>query len=250
VSAKKLLAAVMLLAGAAGFARAQAQSAATRPPIKSEAPFIVKTVSLHHLSSMEAVKLLQPYVQTPGGGVFEVSPNIRAVTIRETQSVFNEMTAVLDRYDRDPATVTLNFQLIAAENTNTRDPAVASLDTLLRSVLKFTGYRLLTTSVAVASEGQSVTQTLSADGDPLSLNVRVSELRTEGSDASVQRFVQLIRQSIAASAQNNGNGRPASEIFSTGVRVPIGQTVALGTSAVDGGQRAMILTVRPQLARK
>src|SRR5689334_12908537 len=134
----------MLLAGTAGFARAQAQSAATRPPVKSEAPFIVKTVSLHHLSSMEAVKLLQPYVQTPGGGVFEVSPNIRAVTIRETQSVFNEMTAVLDRYDRDPATVTLNFQLIAAENTNTRDPAVASLDTLLRSVLKFTGYRLLT----------------------------------------------------------------------------------------------------------
>lgn len=240
----------MILLGAAGYSAAQQQPAVTKPPIKGEAPFIVRTVPLHHLTSMEAVKLLQPYVQTPGGGVYEVSPNIRAVTIRETQSVFNEMSAVLERYDRDPATVTLNFQLIAAENTNTRDPAVASLDTLLRSVLKFTGYRLLTTSVAVASEGQGVTQTLSADGDPLTLNVRVSELRTEGNDASVQLYVQVVRPGIPASPANNGMGRPMSEIFATGVRVPIGQTVVLGTSAVEGGQRAMILTVRPQLARK
>ena len=247
---KSLLMTVMLLANVAGYSSAQQQSVATRPPVKGEQPFIVKTVSLHHLTSMEAVKLLSPYVQNPGGGVYEVSPNIRAVTIREVQGVFNEMQAVLDRYDRDPATIVLNFQLIAAENTNTRDPAVASLDTLLRSVLKFTGYRLLTTSVAAASEGQGVTQTLSADGDPLTLNVIIRELRTEGSDASVQLYVQLQRQSIPASSQNNGVGRPMSELFSTGVRVPIGQTVVLGTSAVEGGQRAMILTVRPQLSKK
>ena len=247
---KSVLMTVMLLASVAAYSSAQQQSVATRPPVKGEQPFIVKTVSLHHLTSLEAVRLLSPYVQNPGGGVYEVSSNIRAVTIREVQAVFNEMQAVLDRYDRDPATIVLNFQLIAAENTNTRDPAVASLDTLLRSVLKFTGYRLLTTSVAAASEGQSVTQTLSADGDPLTLTVIIRELRTEGSDASVQLYVQLNRQSIPASSQNNGVGRPMSELFSTGVRVPIGQTVVLGTSAVEGGQRAMILTVRPQLSKK
>jgi hypothetical protein len=104
--------------------------------------------------------------------------------------------------------------------------------------------------VAAATEGQGVTQTLSADGDPLNLNVSIRELRTEGSDASVQLFVQLFRQAIPASAQNNGLGRPMSEVFSTGVRVPIGQTVVLGTSAAEGGTRAMILTVRPQLAKK
>jgi len=250
VKGKSLLTTAMIVMTTTGIALAQSQSAATRPPIKGEAPFIVKTVSLHHLSSLEAMKLLQPYVQTPGGGVFEVSPNIRAVTIRETQSVFNEMTAVLERYDRDPATVTLNFQLIAAENSNTRDPSVASLDTLLRSVLKFTGYRLLTTSVAAATEGQNVTQSLSADGEALTLSVNIRELRTEGSDASVQLYVQLVRPGIPASPANSGMGRPPSEVFATGVRVPIGQTVVLGTSAVEGGQRAMILTVRPQLARK
>jgi hypothetical protein len=251
VKANRLLATVtLLLVGAAGYSSAQQQSSVTRPPLKGQETFLVKTVPLHHLSSVEAVKLLQPYVRTPGGGVFEVSPNIRAVTVRETQSVFNEMMSVLERYDRDPATIVLNFQLIAAENTNTRDPAVASLDTLLRSVLKFSGYRLLTTSVAAATEGQGVSQTLSADGDALTLNVRISEMRTEGSDASVQLYVQLYRQAIQATPQNNGNGRAGSELFSTGVRVPIGQTVVLGTSAVEGGQRAMILTVRPQLAKK
>jgi hypothetical protein len=100
----------------------------------------------------------------------------------------------------------LNFQLIAAENTNTRDPAVASLDTLLRSVLKFSGYRLLSTSVAAASEGQMVSQTISADGDPLLLSVQISELRSEGNDASVQLYVQLNRQSIPATPQNGGTG--------------------------------------------
>ena len=244
-----LLMAMMFLVSAVGYSSAQ-QSGATKTPVMAEIRFIVKTVPLHHLSSQEAVKLLSPYVRSPGGGVYDVSSNIHAVTIRETQAVFDEMQGVLERYDRDPATIVLNFQLIAAENTNTRDPAVASLDTLLRSVLKFTGYRLLTTSVAAATEGQSVTQTLSADGDPLSLSVMIRELRTEGSDASVQLYVQLHRQSIPASAQNNGVGRPMSELFSTGVRVPIGQTVVLGTSAAEGGQRAMILTVRPQLSKK
>ena len=36
-------------------------------------------------------------------------------------------------------------------------------------------------------------------------------------------------------------------IIGTGVTVPIGQTVVLGTASSDGGQKALILTVRPQL---
>jgi hypothetical protein len=205
---------------------------------------IVKTVPLHHFTSAEAVKLLSPYVQSPGGGVYEVSPNIRAVTIRETPKVYAEMMAVLSQYDRDPASVTLNFQLIAAENTNTRDPAVAPLDSLLRGVLKYSGYRLLTTSVASASENGYVTQVLSADGDNFALAVSLTDLRVEGNDASVHLTVSLTRNAVPSKGQG-----PAS-VLSTGVTVPIGQTVVLGTSVIDNGQpqRALILTVRPQLA--
>ena len=223
--------------------RATAQAA---PPIDTRnaimhGEFIVKTVPLHHLSSIEAVKLLSPYAQTAGGGVFEVSPNVRAVTIREVPKIFAEMMTVLGQYDRDPASVTLNFQLIAAENSNTRDPGVAGLDSLLRGVLKYTGYRLLTTSVASASEGGIVTQTLSADGETFSLEVHVTDMRVDGNDASVHLSVHLMRNGVPSKAQ------PASQVLSTGVTVPVGQTVVLGTSATDVGQRALILTVRPQL---
>ena len=239
---KRAFIALIVLFVAVG-TRATAQAA---PPIDTRnaimhGEFIVKTVPLHHLSSIEAVKLLSPYAQTAGGGVFEVSPNVRAVTIREVPKIFAEMMTVLGQYDRDPASVTLNFQLIAAENSNTRDPGVAGLDSLLRGVLKYTGYRLLTTSVASASEGGRVTQTLSADGETFSLEVIVTDLRVDGNEASVHLSVSLTRNGIPS------KGLPPNQVLSTGVTVPVGQTVVLGTSAPDIVQRALILTVRPQL---
>jgi hypothetical protein len=232
-----------------------AQQVETKPVVHGD--LVVKTVPLHHLTSAEAVKLLSPYSLSPGGGVFEVSAKIRAVTIRETPKIYAEMMAVLGQYDRDPASVTLNFQLIAAENTNTRDPGVAGLDSLLRGVLKYSGYRLLTTSVATASEGGYVTQTLSADGETFTLQVSVSDLRTDGNDASVHLNVALNRNAgpVPSSASTTGE-RPVTvkmqgpfQVLSTGVTVPVGQTVVLGTSATDVGQRALILTVRPQLTQ-
>lgn len=229
---------VLIACVATASAAQQASGAASTRDI------IVKTVPLHHFTSAEAVKLLMPYVQSPGGGVFEVSQFVRAVTIRETPKVYAEMMAVLSQYDRDPASVTLNFQLVAAENTNSRDPAVAGLDSLLRGVLKYSGYRLLTTSVASASENGYVTQALSADGDNFTLAVTVSDLRVEGNDASVHLSVSLTRNAVPA------KGQAMAGVLSTGVTVPIGQTVVLGTSGIDNGQpqRALILTVRPQLA--
>lgn len=219
------------------------QAAATSPPTPVPGNYVVRTVPLHHLSSQEAVKLLSPYVQSNNGGVFEVSPNIRAVTIREIPKVYAEMIAVLGQFDRETATVSLNFQLVAAENTGTRDPGVASLDSLLRGVLKFTGYRLLSTSVAAASESGRITQSLAADGEPYSLQVFVSDLRIEGNDASVHLDVELWRTQVAGGAPVM-----SPKVLSTGVTVPLGQTVVLGTSASDGGKRALILTVRPALA--
>jgi hypothetical protein len=234
---KRLRVSLLLVACIAGASRAQQQSG-----VASTREIVVKTVPLHHLSSAEAVKLLVPYVQSPGGGVFEVSSQIRAVTIRETPRVYGDMMAVLNQYDRDPASVTLNFQLIAAENSNTRDSGLAGLDSLLRGVLKYSGYRLLTTSVASASEEGFVTQSLSADGETFTLQVHVTDVRVEGNDASVHLGVSLLRNAVPA------KGQPPAPVLSTGVTVPVGQTVVLGTSAIDVGQRALILTVRPQIA--
>jgi hypothetical protein len=207
----------------------------------------VKTVALHHLSSGEAMRLLSPYSVTPNGGVFEV-PNVRAVTIREVPRVYNEMLGVLEKYDREPAAVVLNFQLVVAEPTNTRDPAVAGIDSLLRNVLKFSGYRLLGTAVATTGENHIVTQTIAGDSETLSLSVEVRDVRVDGNDASVTLHVALERPAVAPTTNSYGHAR--ADLLSTGLTVPMGQTVLLGTSASENGQRALILTVRPQLAKR
>jgi len=209
--------------------------------------FIVKTVSLRHLSSSEAVKLLTPYSVTAGGGVYEV-PKVRAVTIREVPRIYSDMMNVLEKYDREPATVVLNFQLVAAEPTNTRDPAVASIDSLLRGVLKYSGYRLLGTAVATTGENRVVTQTIAGDSETLSLTVFIDDVRVEGNDASVNLHVSLVKPAIPSTT--SVAGRAPVELLSTGVTVPVGQTVLLGTSASENGQRALILTVRPQIAKR
>jgi type II secretory pathway component GspD/PulD (secretin) len=217
------------------------QQAATR----TGGDVVVKTITLRHLSSVEAMQLLQPYVQTKDGGVYAV-PNVRAVTIREVPKVFAEMERVLASYDRSPATVTLNFQLIAAENTNTRDPAVAGLDSLLRGVLKYSGYRLLRTTVANASENERVSQALSGDQDSYTLRVLVTEIRTDGPEASVHLTVAL-EQDMFVTTPVGKTPTAGKDLLSTGVTVPIGHTVVLGAAAAGGGDRALILTVRPQL---
>jgi hypothetical protein len=255
------LAIVVAIAGSS--ARAQQQAAAT--PQRAAPDIVVKTVTLRHLSSTEAMQLLMPYVQSAGGGVYQV-PGVRAVTIREVPKVFAEMEKVLAGYDRSPATVTLNFQLIAADNSSTRDPAVAGLDSLLRGVLKYSGYRLLRTTVANASEGGNVTQSLAADQDSFTLRVYVAEIRTDGSqpiivvdgvrqrgegssDASVRLTVALEKDMFVTTPV--GKSQVAGkELLSTGVSVPIGHTVVLGAASGGSPDRALILTVRPLLVNE
>lgn len=226
-------------------ASSTAQQATTNRPPTLPTDFVVKTVTLHHLSSAEAVKLLSPYSQTPGGGVYEVS-RVHAITVRETPKIYADMMAVLAQFDREPANVTLNFQLIAADGSGTRDPGIAGLDSLLRGVLKFSGYHLLGTAIATASEGGMATQTLAAESEVLTLQAIIGDLRVDGNEASVHLSVELRRPVIAMT-----NGKAFSpNVLSTDVTVPIGQTVVLGTAAStipNAGARALILTVRPQM---
>jgi hypothetical protein len=253
----RLTASIIALPLAAFGASASAQQTGAGQPTPPfsvsvlKGDFTVKTVDLHHITSGEAVKLLSPYVQTAGGGVFEV-PNVRAVTIRESPKVYDQMMGVLEKYDREPATVVLNFQLVSANQSGTRDPAVAGIDSLLRGVLKFSGYRLLGTAVATAGEDHNVRQTIAGDNETLALAVEVYDVRVDGNAASVNLRVSLSKPAVPAATSGTVSvgGRLPVDLLSTGVTVPIGQTVLLGTSATDNGTRALILTVRPQLAKR
>lgn len=171
-----------------------------------------------------------------------------------------------------PVTVTLNFQLIEASNSGLRDPALAGLDSTLRSVLRFSGYRLLTTSVLNLSAGSMSQQTLRADGENYRLACSIRNAAAESRDGRVYLDVTLERFVPVAVVDGHAAETP---VFSTGVDIPVGNTVVLGSFVEDHphtvkasrmvtgdtlvkvgaeavpsarGDYALILTVRPQIA--
>jgi len=219
------------------------------PTLKFEdSNYVAKTIPLRHLSNADAVRLLTPYL-VRRGLAYEVGPSIHAVTIRAAPKTIVEMEKLLGEYDRSPVTVALNFQLIAAENTNTRDPALAPLDSVLRGVLKFSGYRLLGTALGNVADKGSTTQSIIAGGEEYRLHYTAWDVFGDGPDATVHLTVELLRAGQFRGAQGAVAIDPV--IFSTGVTIPMGNTVVLGTTGEnDGaGNKALILTVRPQIAK-
>jgi len=238
-----------MLTSCSSIAIAQRDSMQARLKQSVSQPFVVRTVPLKHLSSIEAMKLLSPYSTTPGGGVYEVSPNVRAVTIRETPAVWTQMSAVLDRYDRESEMVSLTFSLIRADNTGRRDESLAGLDSLLRGVLKFTGYHVVSGAVIQIGEGSLSTQTLVTENNELMrLMCSIDQVNPDASPPTVQLHVTLTKTSSAQRGMSQGGqrvGSPEMNVLSTGLTIPMGNTVVIGSGS--DGNRGLILTVKPKL---
>jgi hypothetical protein len=243
--------ALLMLTSCSSIAIAQRDSTLSRKQAVSQ-PFVVRTVPLKHLSSIEAMRLLSPYSTTPGGGVYEVSPNVRAVTIRETPAVWTQMSAVLDRYDRESEMVSLTFSLIRADNTGRRDESLAGLDSLLRGVLKFTGYHVVSGAVIQIGEGSLSTQTLVTENNELMrLMCSIDQVNPDASPPTVQLHVTLSKASSGQRVMSQGGqggqrvGQPEMNVLSTGLTIPMGNTVVIGSGS--DGNRGLILTVKPKL---
>ena len=231
------------------FAALALAAAPLLPPVlraqEPEQPLIVRTFTLRHLSPESADRLVAPYILSQKGGVFGVGGDVRAITVRETPQNVARIDSLLRVHDRSPTTLTFRFQLIAAEDRPTRDPAIAGLDSTLRGLLRFAGYRLLSQAVVTVGEVQSFAQTLQADTERLLLSGEVSEIQAADGAGSVHVRVWLSRSRGVTSV---GTEIPEEKLLQTGLSVPLGQTVVLG-SAVSGGKvRALILAVRPEVA--
>jgi hypothetical protein len=208
-------------------------------------PLIVKTFTLRHLNPASANRLVEPYILSSKGGVFEVGGAIRAITVRETAQNVARIDSLLRAHDRSPTTLTFRFQLIAAEDQPTRDPAIGGLDSTLRGLLRFAGYRLLSQAVVTVGEAQTFAQTLNANDERLLLAGEVSEIHATDGNGSVYIQVRLGRARGVSAA---GKEMPDERLLQTGVSVPLGQTVVLGSAVPGGKVRALILAVRPEVA--
>ena len=241
--------------------------------MEAQSTLETRTIELRHLKPAEAVKLLSPYIKSTGGGVFDVSASMPIVTVRDTPENLTLMERVLAKYDHTPATIRLVFQLIEADTgpklvsaSNSR-PLPVDLDSTLRSVLRFPAYRVIGHGIATAGEASWVTQKLAnaEHGDTYDLNAEIGLIRlgenvsaglssvgigqvdsTATGTVSIKVTLSKIG-SLIASRENIS--RPSETIISTGLDVPLGHMVVLGTAATRTTGKALILTVKPELVR-
>jgi type II secretory pathway component GspD/PulD (secretin) len=215
----------------------------------------VRTFPLRSLLATDAAKLVAPYVQSPLGGVFDV-PGARAITVRERASVIATIDSVLRQFDPAPVVVRLTFQIIETTESAQKDPAIASVESALRGIFKFQGYRLLAESTILASALGNFSSTLASANDRFSLSGDVSRM-TSGKDASVRLSVSLRpivgaqKPAVPGAASDAAalqflSAFSGGEIMSTGLTVPLNQTVVLGSGAPGVGDRVLILVVRTE----
>ena len=186
----------------------------------------VRTYPLDHLSPADAEMLLTPYVRSEGGAIFRASEESPAITLRETPERLAQMEAILERHDRAPYTVELEFEVLEAGSFQggSSEPGI---DTLLRDVLRYESYRTAARAIVRVGPGHEVSQGLESG---YILSAEVGRITPREVQLSIVFWID--------------EGVP---VLTTGVTVPIGQTVVLGTAQGRSPGEATILTVRPTL---
>ncbi len=203
----------------------------------------VRTFDLRNLRPQDAAKLVSPYVQSPGGGVYDAG-SISAITVRETPQVLAVMDSLLRDHDRARATFVLRFQLIAALDSAVKDPRIEGIDAALRGLFRFAGYRLLAEGSTTAQEMQDFSLTMVGGAEQFRIDGNVWNLMRTGGDGSLRVGVALKDLGSAEKPHNP----TLTELFSTGVTMPVGQSVVLGSAAQGQQLPALILVVQPTLA--
>ena len=208
----------------------------------------IRTFKLKNMRPEDAAKLLVPYVNSPGGGVFEAG-SVGSITVRETSSILTLVDSLLRVHDKARAVISMRFKLIAALDSSMRDPAIEGIDAELRKLFRFPGYQLIGEGTMLTEEMNSFTTTLATKAMRIgSGNERFSEafqirgwlegLAESGADRSLRMTVSLMSNK--------------DELLRTGMTVPVGQTVILGSAKPTmtlGVRAALILVVQPEIAR-
>jgi hypothetical protein len=189
-----------------------------------------RTFELKYLHGAEAARMVGPYVyadRPSAKGMITYTDG--TLTVRETPDNLDRIARVLARYDHPLPLVRLTFHLIQADGAATTDPEIADIESTLRRLFRFRGYRLVQTGVLSANEGGEVMQQL-GNGD-YQIATQVRRVSGTGDSAIVDLHVHLAGRGVR---------------FSTDVGVPAGKTAVLGNVGEDP-RGTLSLTVQPQL---
>ena len=202
-----------------------------------------RTIQLRNLRATDAARLVSPYIRAARGGVYEAG-DLQAITVVESPATIARIDSLLRENDRSPAVLVFRFQLIAANDTPGRDAAIASIDSTLRGLFRFKGYHLLGEGTTSAGENETFSMTIAGGEERFALGGDVVAVRA-GANGSARLRVRLAR---ATPGTYEGRPMQSETLLSTGLTVPIGQTIVLGSAAPGGANQALILAVRPEVS--
>lgn len=219
---------------------------------QSKEPLPVRTFTLRNLNQEQAGRLVGPYVYGANAAVFPGATS-HEITIRGSRRTIEIVDSLLRERDKPSATVSLRFQLYAAVDSG-GDQLPQDIGTALRAAFRFNGYRMISQGSISTSEDASFSTTLGTAGPLGDATLYRVGGRVESIAGNLKGTLPLtIRLSEMTPA-----GAAGAEVFATGLTVPLGQTVVLGSGAVrkviDSKPRgqtmateALILAVHPEI---
>ena len=108
----------------------------------------------------------------------------------------------------------------------------------------YKGYHLLAEASTTAGEGEEFSLTVTAGEERFALGGEIAVV--QGGEGGSTRI--RVRLSRAAGSMYQGKVLSPEMLLTTGLTVPLGQTVVLGSAAPGGGYKALVLAVRPEVA--
>ena len=194
-----------------------------------------RTFELKYLSGSDAQRILAPYVFTdrkdaPGAMSYALS----SITVRETPDNLDKSGRVRAQLDRPKPYVQLHFQIIQADGAAPRDSTIAGVETALRKLFNFKGYRLLAQAVVGGTEGSDVTQVVSVNERPYTIGAYIAGIQGSADSGTVRVMAQLRLLS-------------GPTLLQTAVTLHSHQSAVLGNAELSKPSGTLILVVRPEI---
>ena len=194
-----------------------------------------RTFEVLYLEDWVVESLVAPYVYEGRAGAPGMASVVEGkLTVRETSENLQRIQETLSEFDRPKPVVRLMFQIIEANGDAEVDPRIADVESALRELFRFEGYRLVEEILIHGTESNEVFQEFETeDLGRSAIEAVIRNVRTDSEGGSVQ--IEM-RFHVAGNTA-----------FGTTVRVRAGQTAILGRTPSSVGSRNLILAVRPEL---
>jgi hypothetical protein len=188
-----------------------------------------QTFTLKYADPESLGRILEPYLTNKG--ILRVEPKTRTITLVDEQAVLDAAVKIIERFDVKPVQLQLLFRLVAATQVKEPAPVPADLQPIARQIqeiMRFNQFTAVDQAFLLTQGGAE--STLHIGGEP-GYTIYVTPEILEGDTGAVRLHVIL--------AHYHGN----RSIIDTRVELRDGETVVLGASKIDGGDKALITVV-------